>query len=433
MKSDLHDAWILEQPKRSLWKPRRVLTWLGLEIDLAQKLLFIPETKRELTQQRVRICLQKPLVSARELARAAGLINSLALVLGRNALIHTKLFFAEVHTYVHNKYQWDTKFRLKPKTLQCLQYWLQVLSTKNIHAKLGQQQPTIVLYSDASATGGSAYIDSDLGESKQVLEGDSIDPADMCLVNWTESEAGKSSIWREVKTIEVGLHALKHKLRGKAVSWQTDNLPGVSVIRKGSMKADLNLLAAKIENVCRENDIDLSVNWVCRTENVTADRLSRFIDLDNWGIMNDFFQSIQTEWGFCSCNTFAMAKNAKLTKFYSKFASEGSAGIDAFNQQWHTDFQWCVLPPYLIPKVIANTKKWRASGILIVPRWKSSRFWPFLYTSSGPAKFIKAQKTIPNGARILVAGKQPNSIFTPTTYKNAMLALLIDATQQGYS
>ncbi len=100
---------------------------------------------------RVQICMQNQLVSARELARAAGLINSLALVLDKNALIHTKLFFAEVKEYMHHRYQWDRKFKLKPNTKQCLRYSLQKLSVKNLHAKLGQAEPNLVIYSDASA------------------------------------------------------------------------------------------------------------------------------------------------------------------------------------------------------------------------------------------------------------------------------------------
>ncbi len=426
VQTDLKRAGIIEQPKKSVWKPRKVITWLGFEIDLARKLLIIPEQKRMLALTRVQMCVQKQLVSARELARAAGLINSLALVLGKNALIHTKLFFAEVKEYVHHRYQWDRKFKLKPNTKQCLRYWLQKLAVENLQAKLGQAEPNLVIYSDASATGGSAYIDQDMFTGAQVREGDVIRPQNMCLVNWTEAEAAKSSTWREVKTIEVGLCALQDKLRGRSISWQTDNLPGVSVIRKGSMKTDLNPLAAKIQDVCQKNDIDLSVNWVRRTENVTADRLSRFIDLDDWGISNEFFEEIQEKWGKCTCDTFATAANAKLKKFYSKFASEGTAGIDAFNQQWNADVQWCVPPPFLIPQVLSHFKKCKARGILVVPHWPSSRYWPFLFTRAGPESFIKAQELVPNGARILIAGTQPKSIFTPAKFKNAMLALFID-------
>ncbi len=88
-------------------------------------------------------------------------------------------------------------------------------------------------------------------------------------------------------------------------------------------------------------------------ENVTADRLSRFIDLDDWVISNEFFEEIQAKWGGkCTCDTFAIAANAKLKKFYSKFASQGTSGINAFNQQWNTDFQWCIPPPFLIPQVL---------------------------------------------------------------------------------
>ncbi len=35
VKGNLEKAGVLEQPVKSIWKPRQVLTWLGLKIDLA--------------------------------------------------------------------------------------------------------------------------------------------------------------------------------------------------------------------------------------------------------------------------------------------------------------------------------------------------------------------------------------------------------------
>ncbi len=83
-------------------------------------------------------------------------------------------------------------------------------------------------------------------------------------------------------------------------------------MRKGSMKTDLNPLADSINKICKKNDINLNLSWIRCTENATVDRLSRFLDLDDWGITNEFFQLIQNEWGYCTCDTFATAENAKL-------------------------------------------------------------------------------------------------------------------------
>ncbi len=55
------------------------------------------------------------------------------------------------------------------------------------------------------------------------------------------------------------------------------------------------------------------------------------------------------------------------------------------------------------------------------------RFWPFIFTAAGRLKCVQRQKLIRDGASVLVAGKQPKSIFTPHKFKSGFMALLYDA------
>ncbi len=50
------------------------------------------------------------------------------------------------------------------------------------------------------------------------------------------------------------------------------------------MKENLNPLANHIAAWCSSEDIDLSVFWIRRSLNEDADRLSRFVDLDDWSL-----------------------------------------------------------------------------------------------------------------------------------------------------
>ncbi len=110
----------------------------------------------------------------------------------------------------------------------------------------------------------------------------------MFAQKWSVAEQQASSTWREVRTIEQGLLAFKDRFAGKSLTWFADSVPGVPVIRKGSMKTNLNSQAEDIARVCKENKIQLAMKWIRRTENQTADRLSRFVDFDNWGIRDEF-------------------------------------------------------------------------------------------------------------------------------------------------
>ncbi len=97
------------------------------------------------------------------------------------------------------------------------------------------------------------------------------------------------------------------------------------------MKRDLNLIAEEIQEVCEQNNIDLTVKWIRRTKNLVADTLSRWIDLDDWGITSELLQQLQDRWGKCDVDRFASAKNKKLSRFNSRFASTGAEAIDAFS------------------------------------------------------------------------------------------------------
>ncbi len=100
-----------------------------------------------------------------------------------------------------------------------------------------------------------------------------------------------------------------------------DNLPGVSTIAKGSMKQKLNPLASNIRRICDENNIQLQVKWVSRDLNTVADKLSRFVDLNDWGIRTEFFQQVQAEWQYwCTIDRFASSQNTKLRRYNSRFA-----------------------------------------------------------------------------------------------------------------
>ncbi len=124
------------------------------------------------------------------------------------------------------------------------------------------------------------------------------------------------------------------RLKNSAVIWFTDSAPGVAVTRKGSMKQDLNPLAKKFSEICEDKEIELQVRWLRRSKNKVADTLSRFTDLDDWGISEALLQQIQEEWGLLEVDRFANESNAKLKRFNSHFACPGSEAVDAFSQDW---------------------------------------------------------------------------------------------------
>ena len=64
----------------------------------------------------------------------------------------------------------------------------------------------------------------------------------------------------------------------------TDNINVVSIVKKGSMKRNLEDIAIKIFEICLEYKIRLEIEWIPREMNDQTDYLSRVFDFDDWGI-----------------------------------------------------------------------------------------------------------------------------------------------------
>ncbi len=154
-----------------------------------------------------------------------------------------------------------------------------------------------------------------------------------------------------------------------------DNLGAMAVLRKGSMKPFLNELAASISEWCASENITLSVSCIRRPQNEDANRLSRFEDLDDWGVSFALLRLLQEKWFDCSIDHLASTYNHKLPRFNSCYSSSDCETVDSFSQEWSQENNWLVPPPSLIPGFstiysqtepkafwFAPTENWHLSG-----------------------------------------------------------------------
>jgi hypothetical protein len=74
---------------------------------------------------------------------------------------------------------------------------------------------------------------------------------------WEESERIQSSTWRELVVVERVLCPLVSILEGESITRFTNNINVVCIVRKGSMKRNLQDVAMKIFHICLENNIRL--------------------------------------------------------------------------------------------------------------------------------------------------------------------------------
>ena len=130
-------------------------------------------------------------------------------------------------------------------------------------------------------------------------------------------------------------------------------------------------------------------------------------------------------WGSHSVDRFANVDNRKTKRFNSLYWNHGTLGVDAFNSNWSSEFNWLVPPASLASRAINHLVECKALGTLVVPNWPSAPFWPLIFESDLEYVFDVFEFT--ETQRILASGKNVNSMFANGTFAGKMLAVKLHA------
>ena len=211
----------------------------------------------------------------------------------------------------------------------------------------------------------------------------------VCYGRFTDFQSTTSSTVRELLAIKYCLESFASQIRHESINVRTDNENAAKIITIGSKRPHLQDIAVDIFDICVRNDIRLHPKWIPREQNIIADRISKMKDADDWSIDNETFLFVCQRFGHPSIDRFADNLNAKLPVFNTKFYCPGTCAVDAFTQDWSVHFNWLNPPVKLIPAVIRHARLTRAQGILHVPCWPSSHFWPLLHDGRSFRSFVE--------------------------------------------
>ncbi|VDI59226.1 Hypothetical predicted protein [Mytilus galloprovincialis] len=246
--------------------------------------------------------------------------------------------------------------------------------TKNVGAKISTVTVNTLfdceIFCDASDVGFGGYITPFAESHFENFE---------TFGNWTKSEMGESSTWRELECVRRVLNKFKNVTENKQIIINSDNKNVEHILKVGSKKLKLQSIATSIIDFCEVQKINLTPNWIPRTENNDADYLSRVMDHDDWGIETSIYHYLCNLWDICTVDRFATHYNSQCERFNSKVWCPGTEAVDAFTQFWGNDVNWLVPPPILITKTLNKLKQDNAKGTLIVPEWTSAPYWPILH------------------------------------------------------
>ncbi|XP_053382012.1 uncharacterized protein LOC123541270 [Mercenaria mercenaria] len=357
VKLDLLESGFIPKVEKPCWVPVQRLEILGAVLDSEKNCIYILERRVNKT---VKILseIEQDLakhrrVHVKKVASFVGQIISMSVVIGNISQIMTRYLSMDIVA----AHSWTAYIRLSLDSRKQLQFWKENISFVN-HRFLNQNISfSKIVYSDASSTGFSGYeVNTINGVAHNI---------------WSESEAVKSSCWRELTAIYRVLVSLVKVLANTNIKWFSDSQAACLIVEKGSMKPDLQHLAIQIFSFCLKNSINLKIEWIPRGLNEKADYFSKIVDRDDWGISHALLEIVVKRWGSLEIDWFASSYNAKLSKFYSRFWNEACTGVDAFVENWGENIGLFVPPICLLCRVLRKMEFDRAQGVLIVPLWKS--------------------------------------------------------------
>lgn len=241
--------------------------------------------------------------------------------------------------------------------------------------------------------------------------------------SWTSDESLKSSTWRELEAVHRVVMSNLKILKNRHIKIFSDNQNVERILHAGSRVNELHNLSLAINSVCEQNRITFNSVWIPRGDNLLADHLSRCQDSDDWSISEDIYRKLDKMWGPHDVDRFSTHYNNKCRRFNSRWWVPGTEAIDAFDQTWRGELNWLVPPPKHIMSCLRKLASENARGTLIIPKWQSAPFWPFITDLQNEYKyFVKGALELPKSGAVC-KGKGNNGMFGENVLSFSMVAL----------
>ena len=353
----LADLGIHVNFEKSQLSSSRCLDYLGYTIRVGNEdgFPFIAAQSRRVKQlQRdIKRALNKPLITARTLARIAGQCISIAW-----CVEPAKLLLRGVYRLLSTRSTWESTLVFDNDTREDLRWWqnaVQFWNGKSIcHRPISAQVIT-----DASHLAWGAVL------GHHHAGGD-----------WSLATSRRSSNYRELLAILLALKSFLPQLASKSVQILTDNVTALAYVQhKGGPSRVLTSIARAIWTLAVENGISINCKHIAGKDNVIADRLSRLPDKHDWRLHPRIFMYLDSLWGPHTIDRFASYLNCQLPVYNSRFADPHSSGIDALAQtNWgqHNNY---VNPPFcLLQQVLDVICHQQAVATVIAPYWRAQPY-----------------------------------------------------------
>ena len=365
-------AWLMAHLRRlgflinmgsSVVEPTQRLIFLGFVVDTVKFSFFLPKDKRKALQKCLRGLLRKKSVTMRSFASLVGKL----LATGRAVAPATLLCGPLVDyqgTLLAAGVKWDDPIRLPTAIRKEMEQWLSFLLIWNGSAILPAAcAPEVIITSDASGSGWGATL-----------------AAHKACGFWTRQQGFWHINRQELMAVLLALKAFRPMVTGKYVLIRTDSMVALAYVNKmAGRKTQLRELAKTLWEWTQEAGVRLVAEHIPGVDNVEADRLSRRSDSSDWRLHPEVYELIDELWGPHDVDLFATPLNAQLPTFFTWCHQPGSAGVDAFRQDWMVFQCPYANPPFaMIPRVLHYLRARKVTITMVAPYWPQQHWWPDL-------------------------------------------------------
>ena len=401
-------------------EPQQCVRYLGMLIDTKNGVFTVPEDKRSTLLEGVRTSLASRRIKVRTLASIKGQILSMSWAFGSAS----RLFTRAIGQVIDSRRSWNSHVTISETAKDELDFWLRCFDRFNGTRALWE--PTNVhsmVFCDAAGKsdkylggwGAWTIVNSRMTQARG---------------NWGLRLSAMGSTPQELQAVLNALQSFNAPagLRHQVVCVITDNLNCANIIKLGSAKADNSYnIACEIFWFCIAECITLQAEWRPRGENKLADYLSKLQDRDDWMVNRAEFDKLNKAWGPFDIDLFASHTNHLVPRYFSRFFTPTTAGVDAFRFRWGRRC-WANPPFCILLKVLRHAQACNARLCLIAPLWPTRDWWSFL-THDGARfePFVHDIKLLGPAQDLFLPGSSGNEVPRgPASWP--ALALLIDFT-----
>ena len=185
-----------------------------------------------------------------------------------------------------------------------------------------------------------------------------------------------------MKAILFGFRSFKKLLVGQRIQIVTDNMICFRTLPVGSRVEDIRALVKIIQHEVMAIDATIvDVTWIPTELNVVPDKLSRWVDANDWVVKDGTWGKIINRWPNLQVDRFSSGEqNSRLPKYNTRFGNpQVQTAYNCLAQDWTRDGLSYACPPMaMVPQVLSLVDQQGAEAVIIVPHWPQQPWWPTL-------------------------------------------------------